>query len=397
MKILYKNAQIHIAGEDCSGAFVHGWILTDGDRIAAIGRGAPNAYIGCSCKEEDLGGAKLIPGLIDVHTHGRMGGDFNSADVDTMLKMSRSYFESGVTTLMPTLASDTLDGFCRSIDNIVKARELGAGNFVGVHLEGRYLNTKRRGAHAEKLLAPLDAAEIEQLVLKMKKAGKVHISAALELDGDGSFTEAAIRNGATLGLAHSDATYEEARLAFERGATALTHTYNAMSPFHYREGGGATGAGLLDERVYCELIGDGFHVMPEAAELAYKLKKDKLVLITDSMEATGMPDGEYSIAGLPVTVKDARAYTHEGAVAGSTLTLIDGVKNLAEFVHIPFASAICHATVSPAKMLGVFDTVGSLDVGKMANMLVLDNDNNVREVIFKGEKYKKGILPIRSV
>lgn len=392
MKILYKNAQIHAAGEDCHGEFFYGWLITDGELIEAIGKGEPDVGIEGDFEEIDLGGAMLAPGLIDVHTHGRFGGDFNTADVDMMLKMSRSYLESGVTTLMPTLASDTIDGLYRSIEDVKRAQELGAENFVGVHLEGRYLNKKRRGAHAERLLAPLDASEIEQLIIKMKEVGKAHVSAALELDFDGSFTGAAIGNGATLGLAHSDATYEEARLAFDRGATALTHTYNAMSPFHYREGGGAAGAGLLDERVYCELIGDGFHVMPEGVEVAYKLKREKLVIITDSMEATGMPDGEYSIAGLPVTVKDKRAYTHEGAVAGSTLTLIDGVKNLANFVRIPFASAICHATVSPAKMLGIFDSVGSLEAGKIANMLVLDNDNNVREVIFKGNSVKGTIF-----
>ena len=193
-------------------------------------------------------------------------------------------------------------------------------------------------------------------------------------------------------LSYCEDTYRnniisKAEKAFESGATSLTHTYNAMSPFHHRDGG-AVGAGLLNKNVYCELICDGFHVSPEAVKLAYKMKKEKLILITDSMEATGMADGEYFIAGLPVTVKDGKARTHEGAIAGSTLSLIDGVKNLAGFAEIPFSEALYCATVAPAKMLGIFDTVGSLEVGKLANMLVLDEDNelNVREVIFKGEK-----------
>ena len=302
-----------------------------------------------------------------------------------LAKMSRSYLESGVTSLMPTLASDTLDGLYHSIENIEDAKGCGAENFVGVHLEGRYLNPKRRGAHAESLLAPLDAVEIEELIIKMKKIGVSHVSTALELDSDGGFTEAALKSGATLGLAHTDATFAEAQNAFERGAISLTHTYNAMSPFHHRDGG-AVGAGLLNKNVYCELIADGFHVSPEAVKLAYQLKGEKLVLITDSMEATGMPDGEYFIAGLPVTVKDGKARTHEGAIAGSTLTLIDGVKNLANFAGIPFEMALYNATVAPAKMLGIFDSVGSLEAGKIANMLVLDNENNVQEVIFEGQK-----------
>ena len=225
----------------------------------------------------------------------------------------------------------------------------------------------------------------------MNKIGSSHVSAALELDSDGSFTQAVIENRATLGLAHTDATFEEAQAAFERGAVSLTHTYNAMSPFHHRDGG-TVGAGLLNDKVYCEIIADGFHVSPEAVKLAYKMKKDKLVLITDSMEATGMPDGEYSIAGLPVTVKDGKARTHEGAIAGSTLSLLDGVKNLAAFAGITFNEALYHATIAPAKMLGIFDTVGSLEAGKIANMLVLDNENNVQEVIFEGQERERYYL-----
>ena len=385
MRILYKSAYVYVENVDGYPSFVFGWLLTDGDKIAERGFGDFCGNVDTVDKVVDLDGGYLSPGLIDIHTHGRAGGDFNTADADTMLEMSRSYLESGVTSVMPTLASDTLEGLYRSVENIAKAKEEGADNFIGVHLEGRYLNKKRRGAHAEALLAPLDGGEIESLIIEMKKVGKAHVSAALELDADGSFTSSALKNGATLGLAHTDATCSEAEKAFESGATSLTHTYNAMSPFHHRDGG-AVGAGLLNDKVYCELIVDGFHVSPEAVKLAYKMKKDKLILITDSMEATGMPDGEYSIAGLPVIVKDGKARTIEGAIAGSTLSLIDGVKNLAGFAGITFNEALYHATASPAKMLGIFDKVGSLEAGKIANMLMLDNELNVREVIFKGKK-----------
>lgn len=385
MQVLYKNAYIYQSGKK---RFEYGWLLTDGDRIAATGLGEP---VGDKNKAYDiagtvdLGGARLAPGLIDVHTHGRAGGDFNSADLEMLAKMSRSYLESGVTSVMPTLASATLEELFDAIGRIRDARNQGAENFIGVHLEGRYLNVKKRGAHAEKLLAPLDAGELGGLISKMKTVGTVHISAALELDKNGEFAHTALDNGATLGLAHTDATFAEAKRAFDRGAISLTHTYNAMSPFHHRDVG-AVGAGLLCDGVFCEIIVDGFHVSAEAVELAYRMKKEKLVLITDSMEATGMPDGEYSIAGLPVTVKDGKARTHEGSIAGSTLTLIDGVKNLASFAGITFNDALYNATAAPAKMLGIFDSVGSLEAGKLANMLVLDNESNVREVIFKGEK-----------
>ena len=385
MKRLYKNGYIYGENYDVCPSFVYGWLMTDGEKIAKVGLGE---YDGCIAEIDetiDLCGACLAPGLVDIHTHGRAGGDFNSADADMMVKMSRSYLESGVTSVMPTLASDTFDGLCRSVENIGVAKARGAENFVGVHLEGRFLNPKKRGAHSESLLAPLNADEIETLIIRMKTIGASHVSAALELDKDGSFTSKVLENNATLGLAHTNATYAEAQNAFERGAISLTHTYNAMSPFHHRDGG-AVGAGLLNDNVYCELIVDGFHVAPEAVKLACRMKKEKLVLITDSMEATGMEDGEYSIAGLPVIVKDGKARTIEGAIAGSTLSLIDGVKNLAGFAEIPFSVALYSATVAPAKMLGIFDTVGSLEEGKMANMLIFDKELNVREVIFMGEK-----------
>lgn len=389
MKILYENARIYFANDSGKSSFLEGWLLTDGERIARVGFGsfAGEVAFGDDVQKNDLEGARLAPGLIDVHTHGRVGGDFNTADGNMLAKMSRSYLESGVTSVMPTLASATLGELYSAIGKIANAQRIGADNFIGIHLEGRYLNKKRRGAHASHLLAPLNADEIADLVDKMNAVGHSHVSAALELDENGRFVRAAKERGATVGLAHTDASFMEAQAAFERGAVSLTHAYNGMSPFRHREVG-AIGAGLLNENVYCEIIADGFHVSAEAVKLAYRLKGDKLVLITDSMEATCMPDGEYSIAGLSVTVNGGQARTHEGAIAGSTLSLIDGVKNLARFADVSFESALYNATVAPAKMLGIFNEVGSLEAGKTANMLVLDEETNVREVIFKGNSVK---------
>lgn len=381
MKTVFKNGYIYNSAEK---AFIFGWLVTDGDLITHVGVG--ECLYDCEGAETvDLDGRILAPGLIDVHTHGCFGGDFVSADTDMLLKMSKEYLKSGVTSVMPTLASAPFDELCVAIENIAEAKEWGAENFVGVHLEGRYLNASKRGAHASHLLAAPSSEEIEGIIYKMKNVGHAHVSAALELDSDGSFAETAVKSGATLGLAHTNATYAEAQSAFSRGAVSLTHTYNAMSPFHHRDGG-AVGAGLLNENIYCELIVDGFHVAPEAVKLAYRMKGDKLVLITDSMEATGMPDGDYSIAGLPVVVKDGKARTCEGAIAGSTLRLIDGVKNLAAFADICFGEALYCATMSPAKMLGIDKNLGSLEVGKRANMLIFDKELNVTEVIFRGEK-----------
>ncbi len=381
MKKLLKNAKIYNTEKK---AFEKGAVLIENQIIEGV-YGEKDCNLPINCEFEDLGGALLAPGLIDLHTHGRAGGDFVSAEGDKLQKMAQAYLSKGVTTLLPTLASATLPELQSAIERIALAKEQGAHNFAGVHLEGRYLNKARRGAHAEHLLAPLDGKELEEMVFRMREVGHVHISAALELDGNGSFLDSALQNGATVGLAHSNATYAEAKLAFDRGAVSLTHTYNAMSPFHHRDGG-CVGAGLLTPQVYCEIIADGFHVSPEAVKLAHRMKGDRLILITDSMEATGEPDGEYSIAGLPVTVKDGKARTHEGAIAGSTLDLLDGVKNLAAFADISFAEALYHATAAPAKMARLDGTVGSIEVGKKANLLVLNESFDLQKVIFEGEE-----------
>ncbi len=381
MKKLLKNAKIYNTE---TKAFEKGAVLMENRVIGAV-YAENDCDLPVDCEAVDLQGAYVAPGLIDLHTHGRAGGDFVSAEGDKLQKMAQAYLSKGVTTLLPTLASATLEELQAAIDRIRLAKAEGARGFAGVHLEGRYLSKVRRGAHAEHLLAPLDGGELEELVFRMREVGHVHVSAALELDGDGGFLQSALRSGATVGLAHSNATYAEARLAFDRGATSLTHTYNAMSPFHHRDGG-CVGAGLLTPQVYCEIIADGFHVAPEAVKMAYQLKGDRLVLITDSMEATGEPDGEYSIAGLPVTVKDGKARTHEGAIAGSTLDLLDGVKNLASFAEIPFAEALYHATAAPAKMAQLDGTVGSIEVGKKADLLILNESFDLQKVIFEGEE-----------
>lgn len=373
MNTLIINANIYRTAER---AFRPGDVLISDGRIAAVTDGADAALRATDAEVLDAGGRPLIPGLVDVHTHGRAGGDFSTADEEMMGRMSASYLASGVTTLLPTLASappDVMHAAIARINAVAAAEGDHPGaraHFAGVHIEGRYLNLKKRGAHAPELLAPLDADELASLLSGIP--GARHVTAALELDASGAFLAKALEMGATVSLGHTDATFAQAVDVIARGATGMTHLFNAMPPLHHRDGG-AVCAGLMDPSVSCELIVDGFHIAPEMVSLACRLKGDHLVLITDSMEATGCEDGEYTIAGMPVTVKDGKARTHDGAIAGSTLSLWDGVKNLLTFAGVPLGQAVFAATMAPAVEVGLTDQVGSIEVGKRADLLLLSD------------------------
>ena len=380
---LIRNARIY---DTQARDFFDGSILIRDGRIAALIAGDASAIppVGTVLDAE---GRMVIPGLVDVHTHGRAGGDFGTADADQMAVMAKSYLESGVTTVMPTLASAPLPELEGAIDRINALRAMAAASegdlphIAGTHLEGRYLNVKRRGAHAADLLVAPDADELETLLLRME--GARHVSAAWELAEDGSAMNRALALGATLSLGHTDANYDTAEGLFAAGVTALTHTFNAMPPLHHRDGG-VVAAGLTSDTALCEMICDGFHIAPHMVKLAYRLAGDRLVLITDSMEATGCADGEYRIAGNPVTVKDGKARTHDGAIAGSTLSMWEAVRNLRDFAGTTLENAIYAATMAPAREIGLEGEIGSIEAGKRADLLVLDDGDAIHRVMCGG-------------
>ena len=370
MIVRVLNAEI--AGED--GVLFNGFVTFDDQSglILEVERGEPENSEITPEAEISAEGAYLFPGLIDAHTHGRAGYDFNTATEEQLEDMSFAYLERGITSVAPTLASATLDELCNTVKRIENAsKRVQGAAFVAHHLEGRYLNVSKRGAHNANLIAPLIPDELD--VLFSDASLPIHISAAFELDTDGEFAKRALSLGATLGLGHTCATYDQALKAEANGVTSYTHLMNAMPPLHHREGGAVLRALTGDK--FCEVICDGIHICPEMVEMIYKMVGSaRLVLISDSMEATGCPDGRYTIAGMPVNVSDGRAYTTDGALAGSTLSLFVAVLNLADFCRIPIETAMLCATVNPARMLGIYDSVGSVTVGKRADMCVVDPD-----------------------
>jgi len=315
----------------------------------------------------------VIPGMVDLHTHGRAGFDFTHASPADVERMCRSYASAGTTSVFATFATATLDQYKTAIKNVKTVAETSdTTKIYGIHFEGRYLNSLRRGAHDEKLLCPLVADEITELI-DLAQPLKTRVTAAPELDGGEDFVKSATAHGAKVSIGHSDSTYEQVLQILDWGAVSFTHLFNAMRPIHHREPG-TVGAALTSD-AYVELICDGFHLHPAVVKLAYLAKcPERILLITDSMEATGCPDGTYRIGNIPVIVKAGQAVNIEGVIAGSTLNLFDGVKNMAEFCGLQIEDTIPFATLNPAKMVGIDDKVGKLAEGLCADFLILDTD-----------------------
>ena len=354
-----KNARVYRTEQR---DFIPAAVVVEDGKIKSIL--SPDA---CTCEMTvvDGQGKLLVPGLVDTHTHGRIGYDSDSATAEQMKDMRRSYAVDGTTTVFPTIASAPLAQIEQAIDNVK------AAGFDCIHLEGRYLNEKRRGAHRADLLFPLDVNEFSALLDRMDGL-TVHVSCAAELEGGEAFVKTAVSRGATVSLGHTDATYEEALNAISWGVNSFTHTFNAMRPIHHREPGPVVAA-LTTEGAYAEVIADGFHLNPAIVKLAYLAKRPAhLTLITDSMSATRCADGEYAIAGEKVYVVDGKAINEEGNISGSTITLYQAVRNLMKFAGVSYAEALPYATIVPATEVGIDDKVGSIAEGKRADLLLVD-------------------------
>lgn len=331
-----------------------------------------------------LPGCYLIPGLTDLHFHGCKGADFSDGDPEGLAEMAAYELSRGVTQICPagmTLEEEQLMKICSVAAAHRRAGTPGA-ELVGINLEGPFLSEAKKGAQNGAWLQKPNAALLEKLLDAAQGLVKL-VSVAPELDGALDFIRQ-VKDKVTVSVAHTTADYDTALAAFQAGARQVTHLYNAMPPFAHRDPG-VVGAAADCGNVMCELICDGVHIHPAVVRSTFRLMgKDRMILISDTMRAAGMADGDYTLGGQDVQVKGNRATLADGTIAGSVTDLMSCLKTAVSF-GIPLADAVTAAAVNPAKVLGLYRRLGSLDIGKEANVAVLDERLDLKAVLFHGE------------
>lgn len=330
----------------------------------------------------DVDGCYVSPGFVDIHIHGYEGVDTMDGSVEGIQTIAKGIASNGVTSFLPTTMTMSREEIEAALQSIRKAKKmpLQGAEILGAHMEGPYLNVKFKGAQNEIYFQAPDVEYVKENADVIR-----HITIAPEIEGAMDFIKNIKENTEiSLSIGHSGATFEEAMAGIKAGINHVTHLFNAMSPLHHREPG-VVGATLASD-ISCEVICDMIHVHPGLFKLISNVKgPDKLVLVTDCMSAGGKPEGEYSLGGQKVIVKDGSARLESGNLAGSVLKLNDALKNLIVHTGNPIEETIGYVTINPATTINVQDTKGTLDVGKDADITIFDSDINIQMTIGKGK------------
>lgn len=328
----------------------------------------------------DARGAYVSPGFLNVHIHGCVGADTMDDDPEAIRKMQLFQAETGVTSFLPTTMTydfPTLDRAFRHVREAM-AREEGA-RVLGCHMEGPFISPAKKGAQAEKNIAKADFAKIAPY----QDIVKIITVAPEELPDGGQFIADCHAHGIVVSLGHTAADYATARQAIETyGAKHITHLFNAMTGLHQRHPG-VVGA-ALDTDANCELIVDNVHIHPAAQRIVYRLKKDHLILITDSLRACGLGDGPSELGGQKVFVKGTLATLEDGTIAGSVLCMNDGLRIFRKNTGALIEEVVTAVTKTPAKELGLYDELGSLSAGKNADITIFDDALKIQRTIVAG-------------
>lgn len=359
------NAKIYLNGE-----FVTGGLEFD-DVIRGF-----DGYGG-----EDLGGGYIVPGFVDVHSHGAMGADASDGDPDGLQTLSAYYAQNGVTSFCPTTMTLKEPELIRAANCVrdFKRGEDGA-RIAGIHLEGPFISYAKRGAQNPDNLHAPDCAMFDRI--NEASGGAVRlITVAPEIDGALEFIAHAAKH-CTVSLGHSTANYEQAMAGFEAGASHTTHLFNGMEPLHHRKPG-LVGAALMTGATV-ELICDGMHIHPAVINAVYRMFGKKLVIISDSLRCAGMPDGEYELGGQQIFLSGGVARLADGTLAGSAANLYECMLHAISF-GIAREDAIRAATYNPARQIGALNEVGSIRDGKIADFVVCDAVLRPQAVYLRGK------------
>lgn len=327
----------------------------------------------------------LCPAYIDIHVHGGAGVDVMDDTPDVLDTLAKHKAREGVGAFLPTTVTASLEAIHGALRRIAR-RTLSGGpgaQVLGSYLEGPYFTPLNKGAHPPALFRELDIAELNALADVSQNTLRV-VALAPEKPGALQAIRHLKQRGIRVMLGHSGATYAQTLAAFDAGADGLVHCYNGMTGLHHREPG-MVGAGLTDTRAWLELIADGHHVHPGAMRLCCCCAKDRIVLITDAMQAAGMPDGHYTLCGEEVSMQNGVVRTAAGGLAGSTLSLDAAVRNMVEHADITAEYAIHMASLHPARLLGIANQLGSLAPGKRANLIALNGGLHLQQIWIQGQ------------
>jgi len=350
-------------------------IRIEGETIAEIGESLDGRDVIC------LDGLTLLPGFIDIHIHGCNGGDMSDCDEKSLEKMSDYLAKNGITSFCPTSMTLPHEELRRSFETVEKYKGRERGAYIhGINMEGPFISHEKKGAQEGEYIRNPDIEEFNSL---NENSRVLLVDVAPEVQGAFDFALQACK-ACTVSAAHTNADYKTALLAFENGFSHATHLFNAMPAIFNREPG--TVAAVFDnDRATAELICDGFHIHPSVLRMSFALLgEDRAVVVSDAMKAAGCGDGDYILGGQTVYVRDGKAQLANGAIAASTTNLFTEFKNLLTF-GIPFKSALKACTINPARVIKADKITGSIERGKIADIIVVDNELNLKSVFIRGK------------
>ena len=334
----------------------------------------------------DAKGSLVAPGLVDIHIHGYLGEDASDGKPEGLKVMAAGIAKNGVTSWCPTTMTIAKKEILEAFDTARKVKaekECYGAKILGINCEGPFINPSKKGAQPGEYILPPDGDFIidNADILKL-------FTVAPEMEGAKECIAKVFEDGRVLvSMGHTGATYEEANAGIDVGVRHATHLFNAMTALQHRNPG-VVGAALSDERVSCELIADTFHVNPGLYKLVAKAKGDKFCLITDCMRAGGMEDGDYTLGGQHVIKTGIQCLLEDGTIAGSVLKLNEAVRNVLQHTDLSVSEVFACASLNPAKAVGEADSIGSLEVGKCADIIICDEDINVMTTIINGSVFE---------